>query len=434
MSRAAQWAKRLGPLGSRLRAYQGDRATFKTPLIAGALMLLIFAIGIACGRLLLPLHRSATGPGGLAAHLLLWDGQRYHAIMMNGYEWDPVLGILIGHFQSIAFLPLMPILERIAAILTGSTAPIIAVALSLAFGLASIFAFHRFARAMLDIRAATWATLAFALWPVTTFYIMGYPTGLISLCIIFALADHVERRFWRSALWCGIGTAAAPTMVFVFAGLVLDRAVRWIARRAPIREIPALILWGLLGVAGLLAYMIWQAVVFHDPFAFSEAQAAWGYVPPFIVRMTRLVSWSWYIQQPVAGLAEIAAGRALLRHGGATLPAVTDIVFGLQRWINVLSMIFVVIGLVLASIILAARQRAVALSGWVVLAGYAWFVLSTNQNMLAVPRLMFPAIVVFLGLGWAASRVKVAGSAMLVLFALSSILEVAFAASGYWVV
>lgn len=405
----------------------------RTPAVGCLLLLTVFAAGIALSQRLLPLQ-NANRPGGLASHMLSWDGRIYYNVMRHGYVWDPMHGVLVGHYQNIAFFPLQPLLERLVMLVAGTPAPALVIFLSLACGFASIFAFDRLAALVLAPAAARWATLFYALWPACAFYTMGYPTGLISLCILGGLRAHLRGHWWRSALWLGIGSAAAPTVVFVFVALALDRAWDWARRRAPMREIPPLLLWGTLGITGLLGFMAWQSVRFHDPFAFTKAQTAWGTTPPFRDRLHRLTSWAWYTQQAHAGIAEISAGRALMHHGGAILPAAIDIEAGLQRWINGIAMIFAVCGLAFASIILAARHRIVAVAGWVVLAGYFWFIFSTNQNMLSVPRLVFPAIAIFLGLGWAASRGRGLGYLVLGFWGLVSMLEVAFAAAGYWVV
>jgi len=403
--------------------------------MSGVLLLLVLA-GILIGVTLLP-HGNSLMHGGIASRLLTWDGRRYYHIMRFGYTWDPVLGTQPGHFQQIAFFPLQPLLEGAVARITGSDAPILMILLSLGFGIASIFAFAHLAALLFEPRAARWATLLYVLWPACSFFVMGYPTGLIALCIVMALAASLQDRVWRAALWCGIGTAAAPTVVFVVFALGLHRAWQWLHRRDRIAALPGLIAWGVLCIAGLLGFMLYQELRFHDPLAFNRAQSAWGTAPPFFRRLARLFRPDWYTAQGVAGLAEIRQGLGLWSHG--VQPALVAIQFGVQRLINSFSFVLALIGIIAATIALHRRAPVVVLAAWSVLAGYLWFIVATDQNMLAVPRLLAPAIGIFLGLGWLAGggtgRIGPAlGGVLAVGLTLLSIAEIAFAVSGYWVV
>ncbi len=350
--------------------------------------------------------------------------------MQQGYGWIPADA---RHAQNIAFFPAQALLNWVGALFAGRTSPLPPLFFSFLFGAASIFAFHALACGLLPPRAAVFATALFAFWPATSFFIMGYPTGLISLCIISALGAHVRRQYWRSALWCGLGTAAAPTVVFMAAALYLERGVALLRQGITLQRALNLAAWALLCVSGLLAFMLYQQWRFHDPLAFSQAQVAWGTAPPFARRLHRLVDWRWYTQQANIGRHEIALGLALWQNGQA-LPGMTAIEFGTQRWINSLSLIAAFIGLATASVWLWRRAFIVPLAGWFVLAGYAWFIFSTDQNMLDVPRLLYPATALFLGLGGLAARLPFFGYALLGFSLLAAGLEAAFAAGGYWVV
>ncbi|MDE2240286.1 MAG: hypothetical protein KGJ73_10240, partial [Rhodospirillales bacterium] len=334
------------------------------------------AAGILAGQAFLP--QNSHGP--LAERLLSWDGRYYFGIAQQGYDWVPAN---LHETQNIAFFPAQALLDRLGALFATPNNPIPALLMSLGFGAASVFAFYNLARRVLAAREAGIATALFAFWPASSFFLMGYPTGLISLCVIGALGAHLSGRHWRSALWCGLGSAAAPTVIFVVAALYLLRFIALLRQGVTLRRILVLAAWALLCVSGLLAFMLYQQFRFHDALAFNAAQSAWGTAPAFGQRLYRLVDWHWYIQQADAGWHEMAHGLALL-HQGRRLPGMTAIEFGIQRWINSLAMAVAVLGL-LASLALRRRAVILPLSGFCVLAGYAWFILSTNQNMLCVP-------------------------------------------------
>ena len=403
------------------------QAAFNLPTGLVLLLLAVQAIGILAGHALLPSASHAP----LTERLLSWDGRNYFGIMQDGYGWNPATP---QDSQNIAFFPLQPLLDKAGALLAGRANPLPPLLLSFGFGAASIFAFHNLAQALLKPREAAYASALFALWPGTAFFIMGYPTGLISLCVIGALGAHLRGHYWRSALWCGLGSAAAPTMMFVAAALYLARGLNFLRRGITPRGALQLAAWALLCASGLLGFMLYQQWRFHDALAFDKAQLAWGVAPPFGQRLHRLADWHWYIQQADAGRHEFRQGLALWRNG-QRLPGMTAIEAGVQRWINSLSMILAVLGLLCASFGLRRRAAVVAVAGWCVLAGYVWFIFTTNQNMLCVPRLLYPAIALFLGFGLLAGRLPAfAGATVLAFSLLAAGLEAAFASCGYWVV
>ncbi|MDD2859781.1 MAG: mannosyltransferase family protein [Acidiphilium sp.] len=402
------------------------------PTALTALVMLLIFIGILIGRFVLP-PGSAALPGTIAHQLLSWDGRHYYYIMRFGYSWNPNVGELPGHYQQIEFFPVQPILDEMIRWITGSRAPILMVLLSLGLGIASIYAMDHVSRSVMTLSEARWTTIFFALWPVSSFYVMGYPTGLITICIIFCLGDHNAGRYWRSAAWCGLGTATAPTMVFVAFALGLHRLVRWLAEPRKAAAIPCLVGWGIVCIWGILGFMIYQAFRFHDPFAFSKAAAAWGGAPPFGPRLSRLFEPDWYTQQAAAGLREIDHGLGIFHSD--LRKAANSIQFGVQRWINTATMLVVLIGLIAATVSLSRRAPIFVLAGWTVFAGYLWFIVSTDQNMLAAPRLLMPAVALFMGLGWLSTKLPHPLSYALGLgLSIVSIAEVAFAAGGYWVV
>ena len=398
-------------------------------LIVG--LLAIQAAAVTISRLVLPLDKSAP-PLGVTAQLLSWDGRWYNAIASSGYSWNPVA--YASQQQSIAFFPAQPLIDRAAIALGGSAAVPLIIILSLLFGLASIVVFERLARAVLSPHAVPAAVACYALWPASSFYLMGYPTGLISLCIIAALADHIDGRVWRSAGWLGLGTAVNPTVVFVGMALGLAHALAWVQSGARLGGLLRLVLWGLLALFGLLGFMFYQFLAFHDAFAFIDAQAGWGAAPSLQDRMLNLIDLKRYLQQSHAGVNEIGQGSALL-HEGQMRAGAALIAMGIQRLINFVAFLVVFIGLIGATFALRGRARVIAAAGWIVFIGYLWTIFTTGQNLLCVPRLLFPAIAVFLGLGALIAKLPTTARVSLVGgLALLSFVEAAFAAVGFWVV
>ncbi len=265
------------------------------PLIS---ILAIFSLAVAGGLTLghfLPPWESTSFKSG-ATSILRWDGMRYWDIAQNGYRWLSQPGQHSIRLQSVAFFPLYPVIERVMIALFGKNIWLNAVFPGFILGLWSIAAFSRLANGILgDQRRAQRATALYALWPASCFFVVGYPTGLINLCAIAAISAMIDGRTTRAALWCGLGTAAAPTMVFFAAGLCLAQLQVWWLSGHRLSGVIRLGLFGLTTVWGISVLMFYFGWRFGHPLLFIGAQNAWGSRPPWSIRLLLLVNPLWYL-------------------------------------------------------------------------------------------------------------------------------------------
>ncbi len=441
-------------LTTSLAGNRSDRVqAWRFPFTVSLAMLALWAIGLALGASFLPLGRgkwhhgwvppdamihgvaahSAAVHATLADHLLAWDGLWYFDIAKHGYVWNPALGVLPKHFENPAFYPLYPLIERVIMDITGSSAPWIILLPGIVFGVASVFAFHHLAMRVIPARRAQWATVLFAFWPASVYCMMGYPTGLINLFVIAALGAYIDGRFWRAALWCGIGAAAAPTVQFAAVGLCLDQGLRWLNQRAPLAEIPRLIGFGLLSISGLIAFILYQFITLHDPLVFLKAQNAWGIPPPVHERLARLVNPLWYWRNVQRALWALESLYRRWNSPSETLNAVYGTLESSEQWLlNALSLALAATGIFAAFRYI--RWRALPLAALAGLLGYLWFITTTKQNITSAPRLIYPALVMFMGLAAVASRSRTMIFALAGLLSVLTVLNAAFAAANYFLI
>jgi len=373
-----------------------SRRTIAPQLIA--ILIALQGGAVALSRWLLP---QPVPRLGVADQLIYWDGQIYAYIAAAGYSWNPP--VILGRTETLAFFPGQPLIDNAIMRLTGAASPLCILLESLLTGLLSIIAFERLAKRLLAPRPAALATIVFALWPASCFYDMGYPTGLISICIIAALSDHLAGRDWRAAAWLGLGSGIAPTVIFVGFAIGVVHLLRWEHGGAKRARLLPLLAWGVLALWGPLGFMLYQAIRFHDAFAFISAQAAWGTAPRVHFRCLRLIDAGWYLCQPAAGIRELRTGYHMInaeiwREGVVTLEQ------GIQRLLNFGTFLLATAGLAWATVVLPRRAIVVAGAGWAVYFGYLWTIFSTDQNLLSVTRLLFPAIALCLGLGDLANK------------------------------
>jgi hypothetical protein len=204
------------------------------------------------------------------AGMAAWDGEWYVRIASTGYSYDP------ERMSSVAFFPLYPVLAWLLvhglglrpewALLIVSHSSLFA-----AFVLLAGYTTERFPDLGEDV--ASWALVAFGLFPTTFYFRMAYSESVFVLLAILVL--YGMQRNWRAgwiALLVGLATAARTVGVGLIPVFWLyvwqQRATRrgWLLRCA---------VWFPVCVSGLGAYMTFQWWAFGTPLAFLQTQVHW---------------------------------------------------------------------------------------------------------------------------------------------------------------
>jgi Gpi18-like mannosyltransferase len=154
----------------------------------------LLSAGILAGQAL-PSGLHTHGPG-IDGQMLAWDGTWYQNIAQRGYQWNAAFGTTLGQHQNIAFFPLYALTDWASMHIAGSARPIFDILPGLGFGLCANATFYRLAEHLTPQPA--FATALFAFWPASCFYAMGYPTGLLNLCIILCFLEYTGGRRWRA--------------------------------------------------------------------------------------------------------------------------------------------------------------------------------------------------------------------------------------------
>ncbi len=322
-----------------------------------------------------------------------FDALWYERIAAHGYVWDPSQPELK---QDIAFFPLWPLMARLVLACVGSpyAARCVMVGLAACFACFSILAFHRLALRLLPAPTARLATLLFALYPGASFLLLSYPTGLMNLLCILALLALMDGRFWEAAACSGLVTAIGPLglgtalTVWACAAARASGNAEATVRRAPWRAI----LWlggiGLLSVAGLAAFLLWQYAMFGDAFAFIKAQGAWAAPLPWPRRIPRAI-----LQALI--LPDLWAAARELSHAARVETSVA-LQASLEKALHLTAEAIALAGL------LACRQiapRPVMLQGAFTMALFIWFH-STSRPGNSTLRLTYCVIGMFFGIAW----------------------------------
>lgn len=408
-----------------------------------ALLIAVQIVGIWLGLNFFP-HGFGYTEGGVFSKLVSWDGRDYLAVAMHGYTWNKVYCVENGHFCNIAFFPGQALIDKLILFVFGTYYGVATALLSLVYGIISIFCFFRLAHMVMG-QGARNATFLFALYPGSTFYLMGYPTGLISILIILAISRAIKNQWWESALYLGIGSAVAPTIIFV--GLPLG--VLFLVEHFKKNGIPLFLLniagWAALALSGLLLFMLYQYITFGDATAFITSQQAWGGNFSYVFKIHLLMTLKIYLFYYHEATAWYKAAYQSMIHGhyNDVIPHdgmschISDYVYFL--WLSLVNIVFFAIGwigIILAWFFCTGRRikYLVCASGCCVLLGYMWFTVAGDWNMESTIRLIFPAMALFIGWGGLLNKFKLLEYTFFPFFVVISLLQTACLVAGYAVV
>jgi hypothetical protein len=231
-----------------------------------------------------------------------WDAGWYLGIALEGYDYNP----RIDRQQNIAFFPAYPMSVRIGAALLGSRSMaasevtginrteyayaqhhrivLTAMVISLTAFLWALTYLYRFARELMDERAALGAVLACCMYPFSLFFSAFYTESLFLLTMVGAFY-HMRRREWLPAaawgLLLGLTRPNGCLVSIPLALLVLQQA--WAAAKASgkaidQKEVIAGIAASAMPGIGMLIFSAYLFSLSGKPFVWLEAHGAWGRV------------------------------------------------------------------------------------------------------------------------------------------------------------
>ncbi|MFY0524569.1 mannosyltransferase family protein [Archangium gephyra] len=196
-----------------------------------------------------------------------WDSSWYMRIAEEGYRFTP------GEQSSVAFFPVYPLAIRAVEVL-GPNVYQAGVLVTLLCGPLALMLFLRWARFRVEEPLALQAALLLALYPFTFFlYGVMYSDALFLLLVVGAFLLLEKGHLGPAVLLGVVATAARPVAPAVVLGL-LARRLEWKRERG--ERWTALDFLPLLSALGFILYMLYLDQRFDAPFAFVEAQAAWG--------------------------------------------------------------------------------------------------------------------------------------------------------------
>jgi hypothetical protein len=353
----------------------------------------------------------------------MWDAKRLTSIATQGYMWngDP------HKIQNIAYFPLYALVEKILGFVFPLSNSVTLLVPAILFGLLSSWFFYLLASRLLGEDLARIALAAYLFYPGNVFFVRAYPVSLMNLLVILTLLALLEGKFWKAALW--IGSLAGPLMVFLSLTVVIAWSVeQWKGMRnssgtmvARISgKIPILAAYSFAAFSGFIAFLLYQAVVFHDPLAFIRVQEAWEKSGGLVQRI-----YNFFFLKNMVGQSHPSHFVQAITHGSLK---------HMDMHVHYLINLFML--LVFAGLLWIQRKATpwyFTLFALLFLGGYWWFMVSVS-GIKATVRLIYPVVPVFLGVGVLQKKYPELARITVIVFAVLSFLESELMMEGYWVI
>jgi Gpi18-like mannosyltransferase len=207
-------------------------------------------------------HYEAEPRNGLS-FLSEWDGPDYISIAQHGYVTK----------NETNFFPMYPLLIRIFTLLIRSSLDS-ALAISWLSLIGAIYFYLKIAKHIFDIkdnREALRAVLLFILFPTSVFMIATYTESLFAFLALAAVYCALRKRYIASGLVLLPLTATHTNGIFV---LLLVALILY-QQKVKLQNICVTVATGIVGLVG---YVVYLGVAFHQPLAFIFAQEQHGWL------------------------------------------------------------------------------------------------------------------------------------------------------------
>jgi Gpi18-like mannosyltransferase len=207
-----------------------------------------------------------------------WHALRFSTVWNSWYRWDSTIYATIAkygytNYSRTAFFPLYSLLERGLMYATHNNPFLAGLIISNLAGLGILVVLYRLIREDFNADQAERAVLYLALFPTAFYLASGYNESLFIFFTILHFYQLRHGHWW----WAGFfGLLASLTRA---AGILLVVAFSYEYLRQHQFQWKALRLNALAGAlipGGVALFALWCSIQYHDPLAFSHAQASWN--------------------------------------------------------------------------------------------------------------------------------------------------------------
>jgi hypothetical protein len=266
------------------------------------------------GSALQPATTSGAPSSGIFGPLRGWfaqDAAHFIYIAQHGYEQP----------WRTAFFPLFPLLEHVLAPVFGGDPGLAGLVIANVAFLGALIVLRDLVGRDFDADVARRTLLYLSIFPTAFYFFAPYSESLYLFFSLGAFSALRRRRWWLAGALGGIAALDRSQSVVLLVPFAVELVMAW--RYSLARWWHAL--WAALIPAGVGVYSMYLSATFHDPLAFSHAQAYW----------TRRLQWPWQ------GIIEaIQALPTAGRHGSVSL---THLILNLAAIVAFIALTVVVV-------------------------------------------------------------------------------------------
>lgn len=388
------------------------------PLVAFVLYELVNFVGYWVGRNFLIPSIFLHPKGFFNAMASTWDAGWYFSIASSGYAWSPSVHMQ----QNVAFFPLFPLLERASFLVLHQWSTICIVLIAVFFAIGSVYLFYYLAKEYFDAATAKILTFIFILFPGSLFLTAGYASSL-ELAGVLAVFLLCKKGYVLWAAVCaGVTTASGPLAVVLVIPVVWNDLF---SVPYTIKKVIRMLILAIISELGLLAFIIYQWRVFHNPLAFIQVQQYWD---PRTISMKEHMKEFLTANPLFSSLHYARVGFHAIHSGSFSLLQVET------QMMIAFSAVILLLFLVITLVCLLCRVLPVSYIVYSFMVLLAYLYTKVPQVYFGdAPRLLYIDIPVFLSLGYIPKKIQ---WILLVILCLCSVLLYIFSmlhSAGYWI-
>ena len=204
--------------------------------------------------------------------LLRYDSFFYMSIALHGYRIYND-----GRYSNVVFFPFYPLLTHFFSFLFRLPIPLSMELISNIFGCLSVILFYKFALFYMNEKKALFAAMFFLFFPMSIYLTAAYARpALIFFAILTFYVLKINKHF-LGAVFAGISSSIHPTGIAVSIGVISFFLIS-LLHSFNFKKIIIFLFYSIISLSGILLFIVYLTVFFHQPFAFVSYQNNLGYL------------------------------------------------------------------------------------------------------------------------------------------------------------
>ncbi|MFJ3099046.1 hypothetical protein [Streptomyces hydrogenans] len=250
----------------------GDSSTSPTLFRAAVAFGAIKAVGIA----FLAAYSAFKGKDALVLLSARWDSLWYSRVADFGYGFS-IQAPDGRHLSSMAFFPLLPLLEKSAGLL-GISSSNAGLVISLVASLVAATGLFLLGRYVHSAKAGYLLVCLWASLPVSIVQSMAYSESLFVALSSWALYAALRERWVTAGLLAFFAGLTRPVGLAVGAAVIVAVLLAMRSARIPpnLRGNGRILFACIISPLGAVGYILWVGLRRGDPFGYFQVQAEWG--------------------------------------------------------------------------------------------------------------------------------------------------------------